>query len=281
MMELSGAAQEWWAMALLAVLLGARHGLDADHLATVDAFTRCNSTAGSRCARWCGALFSLGHGAVVVAAVALAQLLAGAARVPPWLGTAGGTISVLVLFALGGLNLAAVVGTPRGQMVVPLGLRGRWFAALTGTAKPWLVAGVGALFALSFDTLSQAMVFALTGAQSGAVWFPCALALLFVLGMVLVDGANGLWVERLLRRADAVALAASRLMGLAVALLSFAVGAMGMARLGSPTFAAWGEGRELGFGVTVLLTVLLAFVAGSVLARGTAGVLEGAGRHQP
>jgi high-affinity nickel-transport protein len=204
---------------------------------------------------------------VVVAAVLTAQALAGAARPPVWLEAGGGVVSVLVLFALGALNLAAVLGTPRDSMVTPLGLRGPWLTALTRTASPWLVAGVGALFALSFDTLSQAMVFALAGTQSAAAWYPCALALLFMGGMVAVDGANGLWVARLLCRADATARTASRLMGLAVALLSFAVGALGVARLGSPAFAAWGEQRELAFGAAVVFTVLLAFGCGSVLAR--------------
>ena len=50
-----------------------RHGLDADHLATIDGLTRHNARANPASARFCGALFSLGHGLVACAvAIALA-----------------------------------------------------------------------------------------------------------------------------------------------------------------------------------------------------------------
>jgi len=276
-MDLTAAPHEWWAMALLALMLGARHGFDADHLATVDALTRFNTAANARFARWCGALFSLGHGALVVAVVAAAQWAAGEAQVPGWLDVTGAVISILFLFALGGLNLAAVIRTPPGQMVVPVGLRGRWFAALTRASRPWLVAGVGALFALSFDTLSQATLFAIAGAQLGGGHYPLLLALLFMAGMLVTDGINGLWVARLIRRADGLARTASRLMGLAVALVSFAVGGMGIARFASPAFEQWGEGKELAFGVAVVLTVALAFAAGLALARSEQGTASARG----
>jgi hypothetical protein len=59
-------AGDWVALAALAFTLGLKHGLDADHLATIDGLTRFNARARPAMARWCGALFSLGHGAVVV-----------------------------------------------------------------------------------------------------------------------------------------------------------------------------------------------------------------------
>ena len=58
---------DWSALCALVFLLGMRHGFDADHLATIDGYTRPNSRQGQRHARWCGALFSLGHGVVVMA----------------------------------------------------------------------------------------------------------------------------------------------------------------------------------------------------------------------
>ena len=67
---------EWSTLCLLVFMLGMRHGLDADHLATIDGLTRFNSRSNPGLARWCGCWFSLGHGAVVVA-IALA---------PPGLG---------------------------------------------------------------------------------------------------------------------------------------------------------------------------------------------------
>jgi high-affinity nickel-transport protein len=263
-MDLNTVAQDLWMMAALALVLGARHGFDADHIAAVDALTRCARLSRSRAARWCGALFSIGHGTVVIAVAVLAAWLAREAPVPPWLDLAGVLISVLFLFALGTLNLLAVLRTPAGQAVVPVGLRGRWVTGLMRGRGPWVPAAIGALFALSFDTLSQATVFAIAGRQAGP-GVPLLLALLFTAGMVLTDGANGLWVARLLRGADARAALASRVLGLAVALVSYAVGAMGLARLASPGFAAWGEGRELAFGSAAVLLVLCGFLAGALL----------------
>ena len=55
------------AIAIVALLLGMKHGFDADHLATIDGLSRFNASANPRLARFAGALFSLGHGAVVLA----------------------------------------------------------------------------------------------------------------------------------------------------------------------------------------------------------------------
>ena len=66
---------EWSALCALVFLLGLKHGFDADHLATIDGLTRFNSRHLRPFARYCGALFSLGHGVVVVAiAIAVGTL---------------------------------------------------------------------------------------------------------------------------------------------------------------------------------------------------------------
>ena len=61
---------DWSALLALVFVLGLRHGIDADHIATIDALTRLRS--GRRAARWCGALFALGHGSVVLMIVGAA-----------------------------------------------------------------------------------------------------------------------------------------------------------------------------------------------------------------
>ena len=55
----------WAALCGLAFALGARHGFDADHLATIDGLARYSAASRPRLARSAGLLFSLGHGAVV------------------------------------------------------------------------------------------------------------------------------------------------------------------------------------------------------------------------
>ena len=73
---------DWTALCALVFLLGMRHGFDADHLATIDGLTRLNRRRGAGFAGGCGALFSLGHGAVVLLIAALVGS-ASAQWVPP------------------------------------------------------------------------------------------------------------------------------------------------------------------------------------------------------
>ena len=61
------------------------------------------------------------------------------------------------------------------------------------------------LFALSFDTISQAALFAIAAGRFGGVAEALLVAGLFVLGMLAVDGINGVWICRLIRRADRTA----------------------------------------------------------------------------
>lgn len=247
-------------MALLVFALGLKHGLDADHLATIDGMTRYNSAHGRASARWCGVLFSLGHGGVVLAIAVGVAALAGTWAVPAWAEDFGAWVSIGFLGALGVLNLRSALVTPRGELVRPVGLKGRWLGGLQRTSHPVLIAAVGALFALSFDTMSQAALFAATGARSGSVAHALALGLLFTFGMLVADGANGLWVARLLKRADATAALASRVLALAVGALALAVAAWGLARHLSPVVAHWGDGKELVFGLGAIATLALAYL---------------------
>jgi high-affinity nickel-transport protein len=251
---------DWSALCAIVFLLGLKHGFDADHLATIDGLTRLNARHGRPFARYCGALFSLGHGAVVIA-IALAIGLASERWDPPaWLDALGAWISILFLTALGVVNLRAVLAAAPGEVVAPIGLKGRFLGRLRHARRPGAVALVGALFALSFDTVSQSALFALTATQFGGVEHALFLGALFVLGMLVTDGINGLWISRLIARTDQLAVIASRVMSLAVSGVSLLVAALGAAKMVSPLVDGWSDGKELFFGV-----VVVAVIAGSYL----------------
>ena len=134
--------------------------------------------------------------------------------------------------------------------------------------RPWAVAAVGALFALSFDTVSQAALFALAASRFGGVPEAMLVAGLFVLGMLVVDGDQ----RRLDQPADPPcrshgAAIASRVMALTVAGISLAVGLLTVARSLLPAVDAWSDGRELMQGAAVVAGVLTAFVVGMLAAR--------------
>lgn len=246
---------------VLAFVLGAKHGLDADHLATIDGMTRFNAAAGRpRLARLCGLLFSLGHGAVVCIVAVAAGLLFPQTAMPEWLDSVGAWVSAFFLLLLGTLNLYAVLSTPPHEVVRLVGIKGRWLGRLKCAGHPAMVALVGALFALSFDTLSQAALFSASAARHGGMVYALLPAVFFMLGMMATDAANGWWISHLLKRADATARTASRIMGATVALLSLAVAGLDLSRRYLFEAAAWQEGRELSLGAAVICTVASAFL---------------------
>lgn len=245
----------------LAVVLGMKHGMDADHLATIDGLTRFNAAAGrTRLARLCGLLFSFGHGIVVCFVAVATSFLFQQGAVPAWMDAVGAWVSAFFLLTLGALNLYAVFSTPAHEMVQMVGIKGRWLGRLRHAGHPLLIALVGALFAFSFDTLSQAALFSATATQYGGVSHALLLAGCFMTGMMVTDAANGLWISHLLRRADATARAASRIMGVTVALLSLAVAALGLSRRFFPEASVWQEGRELFIGVSIIVVIAVCFL---------------------
>lgn len=258
---------EWTALCALVFLLGLKHGFDADHLATIDGLTRFNARHRRAFARYCGALFSLGHGVVVVAIAVAVGIASEKWDAPEWLELSGAWISIGFLTVLGVVNLSAVLAASPGEIVAPVGLKGRLLGGLSAAGRPWTVALVGALFALSFDTVSQAALFALTATQFGGVWHAVFLGLLFVLGMLVTDGANGLWISRLIARADQLACVASRVMSLAVSAVSLLVAALGTAKLVSPAFEQWADGRDVAFGGLVVAVIATSFFAAVLMAR--------------
>ncbi len=250
----------------LALALGARHGLDADHLATIDGITRYNARMNPRLARVAGALFSLGHGAVVVLVALIAATMSTHWSVPQWLEVTGTGVSVAFLFALAFLNVSTVLRAPRDAPVAPSGIKGRLLARYCAPRRAWSIAAIGAAFAISFDTVSQVTLLAVAGSRGGNAATALLVASLFVLGMLVVDGVNGLWVSRMIGRADRMAIIASRIIALTVAAASAAVGVFTLLRVLLPALDTWAEGRELVIGLSVAGTVLAGFVAGVVAA---------------
>src|SRR5256885_8556552 len=196
-------------LAALVFVLGLKHGLDPDHLVAIDGFTRSSRS------RWCGLFFSLGHGVVVTLVGVGVALIATEWQAPQWLEHTGAWISIGVLLALGFGNLSAALRAAPGAPVELVGLRGRWLTErLARASHPAVIAAVGAAFALSFDTISHALVFSMTGASLAGWAFAAILGVAFTCGMAFTDALSGLWVARPVRSADRRAPSPSRLMSI-------------------------------------------------------------------
>jgi len=254
--------------AVVAGVLGMRHGVDADHLAAIDAMTRCNAQARPALARRTGLWFSIGHGSVVIAVAFAVALSAHAWAAPGWLEPFGAWASIAMLVLLGMLNLVAWRRTAPDAAVALSGWRSALFNGALRACSRRAVFGVGVLFAASFDTVSQAALMAATGAASRGLAAVALLAGAFVVGMIVTDGINGWWVARLLQRPGAGAARASRVMCVAISAISLGTAALGAAAQLSPVVAGWAEGHSALLALAIVALVGASFVVGLALARG-------------
>jgi high-affinity nickel-transport protein len=263
------------ALIALVFLLGLKHGMDPDHLVTIDGMARFNAVRRPRLSRWSGLLFSLGHGAVVTLVAVIVATAARDWQAPEWLEVTGAGISIAFMLMLACANLVAVFRAAPGEVVQAVGLKGRLLGSIVETSHPVVIASVGAAFALSFDTISQAMLFSIAGSSVAGWTFAVVLGLVFTAGMVTTDAVNGYTMSRLIARADGRAAVASRIMSLAVALLSFAVAGIGLARMHIPAVDNSLEGLGLALGSAVIVFMVIAFAVAMRASRAAAPAEQG------
>ena len=256
---------DWMGLTLLVFFLGVKHGLDPDHLATIDGLARCNAQMRPRLARWSGCLFSLGHGVIVTLVAGIVGAVASEWATPRWLDDLGAWISIAFLMTLGVMNLTAVFTAPRDQPVKITGLKGRWLGGLTRASHPLVITAIGAAFALSFDTLSQTALFSATASKLSGWMFSAFLGVLFMVGMMLTDGLNGLLVGSFAGRSDGRALIASRTLCLAIGCVSLLIAALGVVTYVSPGIAAVVDSARPAIGVGILILMPLSFIVARYL----------------
>jgi high-affinity nickel-transport protein len=258
---------DWLALAALVFFLGLKHGMDPDHLVTIDGMARFNAVRRPRLSRWSGLLFSLGHGAVVTLVAVIVATIARDWQAPDWLELTGAGISIAFMLMLACANLVAVFRAAPGEVIRTVGLKGRLLGSIVETSHPVVIASVGAAFALSFDTISQAMLFSIAGSSVAGWTFAVVLGLVFTAGMATTDWANGYTMSRLIARADRRAAIASRVMSLAVALLSVLVAGAAAARMHLPAIDAHAEHLGVALGVGVVAAMIAAYAVAVRAAR--------------
>ena len=212
-------------MMFMALGLGVRHGFDLDHLATIDAISR-TIRENRFLSKFVGFLFSLGHGIVVMAMSLIIGSGMMQSHIPEWLESFGNWVSIAFLFLFGVLNLINIFQNPTNP-ALPVGIKS--FLARIITKKkfsPAMILVIGALFAFSFDTFSQIALFSISASLLAGWFFSGILGLCFMVGMMLSDGLNGLFVSTLILRSDRLSLLFSRGLGLSISLFSLTVGSI-------------------------------------------------------
>lgn len=208
-------------MMLMTLALGLRHGLDLDHIATIDSISR-TARANQAISKMSGFLFSLGHGFVVTA---ISLIIGGGlieSHIPEWLEGFGNWISLFFLVLFGILNLWNVF--QKTPSAIPGGIKSFLvWKIMNKKYNPALIMMIGALFAFSFDTLSQIALFSISATLMAGWIFSGILGLCFTLGMIITDGFNGLFVSAIIQRADRSSLLISRSLGLIISVFSLSV----------------------------------------------------------
>lgn len=212
-----------WFLLAMAFMLGIRHGFDLDHLATIDSMTRA-VRENRYLSKITGFLFSLGHGLVVI----LISLIIGSglkpSPVPEWLNWVGDSISITFLLIFGLLTLWNVFHH-QSPSTMPTSFKNYLSKKIiTKKINPIFIILTGVLFAFSFDTVSQVVLFSLAARAVAGCLFSGLLGVVFMLGMMMSDGFNGLFVSTLLQRADKISFLFSRITGLMIASFSLIVG---------------------------------------------------------
>ncbi|HMF78714.1 MAG TPA: hypothetical protein VK604_23860 [Bryobacteraceae bacterium] len=211
----------------LALLLGCRHGMDADHLAAIDGLARIRNSP------WNGVLFALGHALVVTL---LAAGIGGFSAIhweilSPWMLIAIGTINLYRLWRRSSHH-------PQHRLL---------------TSSPLLL---GIVFAAGFETASQLSALALAN-QKNAWWLGAA----FGLGMMIVDGIDGYNASLVQSAGSGNSVRgqrASRCLSILVVVTSYALAAAELAKLDIDRFT-------LPIGVGLFVTVLSLRIAGRQL----------------
>jgi nickel/cobalt transporter (NiCoT) family protein len=197
--------------AILAYVLGLRHAVDADHIASIDNVVRKLMQEGKRPVS-VGLFFSLGHSLAIALAVAgiaaAAFALEGRFQQFKSVGSIVGTgASAFFLLAIAAINLVILRGVwrsfrrarrgePVAEQELDLLLSGRGLLArvfrplFRMVSRSWQMLPVGFLFGLGFDTATEISLFTVAASQaSGGMTFGTVMIFpaLFMAGMTLVD----------------------------------------------------------------------------------------------
>jgi nickel/cobalt transporter (NiCoT) family protein len=197
--------------ALLAYVLGLRHAVDADHIATIDNVVRKLMQDGKRPLA-VGLFFSLGHSlsvalavaGIAAAAFALQGRFAEFQSVGSIIGTGASAFFLLTIAAINLVILRSVWqsfqkarrGEDVGGEELDMLLSGRGFLArilrplFRMVTASWQMFPIGLLFGLGFDTATEISLFTVAAGQaSGGLSFATVMIFpaLFTAGMTLVD----------------------------------------------------------------------------------------------
>jgi high-affinity nickel-transport protein len=215
-MELSGI--------ILMFLLGLRHGFDPDHIAIIDGMSVRLSDSHKRLAQWTGTLFAIGHGSVVTTIAVMISFYSHSWNFSIDIWKILDWLPGLVLIIVGLMNLRILL---KGNHYRPHGVKFMFIPKrLKNSSSPFAIVLIGILFAMVFDTNTQAAAWAYTASSKLSILSALALGLSFSAGMILTDTMDSRIMFLLMKRSldQSSVFDYRRKLGWLIAILSLVVG---------------------------------------------------------
>ena len=170
---------------LLMVMLGLRHGFDPDHIAVIDSVSIRYSITKPALSKWTGTLFAIGHGAVVTSIMVTISRFSHSYNLPKVVWNILDWLPGLILIFLGLMNFRMLLiqkdYSPKGWKTFFIPSR------LKNSSHPLSIVLIGVLFAMVFDTNTQAAAWAYTATSKLGATNALILGLSFSVGMITTD----------------------------------------------------------------------------------------------
>jgi len=241
---------------LLLLLLGLRHGFDPDHIAIIDGVSVRFSTTKPWLAKWTGTLFAIGHGSVVTCIAIMISLFSHAIHFPPIVWKMLDWLPGLLLIAVGLMNMFMLSGHKHYR---PKGLKSFFIPSrLKNSSNPFAIVLIGVLFAMVFDTNTQAAAWAYTATSKLSTWNALLLGLSFSCGMITTDTLDSRILFSLMKRSanQYAVLNYRRKLGWIIVFISLLVGSY---KLATHISASWEINENILTMIGISFFVLMAF----------------------
>jgi high-affinity nickel-transport protein len=184
---------------LLMFMLGLRHGFDPDHIAIIDNIGVRYAATKPRLAKWTGTLFAAGHGSVVTCIAVMVSKVSHAWHFSQSTWDILDWMPGLILWIVGVMNLRMLLYsktyTPKGFKFFFLPTR------LKNSSSPMAIVLTGILFAMVFDTNTQAAAWAYTATARLSTTYALVLGGAFSAGMIITDTLDSRILFNLMKQA--------------------------------------------------------------------------------
>ena len=170
---------------LLMLMLGLRHGFDPDHIAIIDGVSVRYASTKPLLAKWTGTLFAIGHGTVVTCIAVMISRYSHSWNFSPAVWSVLDWMPGLLLLLVGFLNLRMLLAkniySPKGWKMFFMPKK------LKNSSHPLAIVLMGILFAMVFDTNTQAAAWAYTATSQLNTTSALILGVSFSIGMIITD----------------------------------------------------------------------------------------------